>query len=242
MKIYKLITLLGFVLVISCKSEETSDNILTKEEIEEGWQPLFDGKTLTGWHLYNMDSVPLDSSAWEVTDGVIAYNYHSDDQIHEDLVTDKEYKDFDFTFEWKITPEGNSGVFINVKEHPDIPTAWASGPEYQLLDSLHIDYQFSPKKRPGVLFNLTEQITSVPAKPAGEWNTGRIKQENGVVEFYLNGILTTQMDFNSTEWENLVTNSGFTNFPDFGKATQGKIGLQRWQNNVGFRNLKIKEL
>ena len=45
------------------------------------------------------------------------------------------YDNYDFTFEWKITQRGNSDVFINVQESEDFPTAWITGPEYQLLDN-----------------------------------------------------------------------------------------------------------
>ena len=239
MKFFSVVFILS-VFLFSCQNPAESENYLSSEEQSEGWELLFDGKTLNGWHLYNLDS--SDSSAWKVEDGMIFYDYEEKDVTHEDLVTNNDYENFDLKFDWKIAPEGNSGVFINVTERKEIPTAWASGPEYQLLDSLHPDYQYSLKKRPGVLFNLTEQKTPIPAKAAGEWNHSRIVQKDGKIEFYLNGTLSTEMDLKSPEWVNLVSNSGFATFPDFGKTTHGKISLQRWQNDVWFRNLKIKRL
>lgn len=226
-----------FVL-ISCSQQK--ENSLTDKEQSEGWKLLFDGKTLTNWHLYN--DPDNTSSAWKVENGAIVYSADSANVEHEDLVTNEEFENYDFRFDWKISPEGNSGVFINVTERKEIPTAWASGPEYQLLDSLHPDYAINLKKRPGCLYNFLEQKNHVPAKLAGEWNHGRIKQENGKVEFYLNDILTAEQDFNSEQWKEMIKNSSFNYFPDFGKTTKGKIALQKWYKTVAFKNLKIRKL
>lgn len=223
-----------------CACSPSKDNKLSDQEEQEGWLLLFDGKTLNNWHLYNNpDST---NSSWRVENGAIVYLADSANVKHEDLVTDKEFENFDLKFEWKISEEGNSGVFINVVEKKEIPTAWASGPEYQLLDSLHPDYGINMKKRPGCLYNFSGQKNPVPAKPAGEWNQGRIKQENGKVEFYLNGLQTAEQDFKSDQWKEMIAASGFSYFPDFGKTTKGKIALQRWYKTVAFKNLKIREL
>lgn len=235
---YASFILISFILLCSCSKNE--DNQLTSDEEKEGWKLLFDGETLGNWHLYNNPNNP--SSAWKVENGAIVYSADSANVEHEDLVTNQEFENFDLRFGWKISEEGNSGVFINVVERKDIPTAWASGPEYQLLDSLHPDYAVNLKKRPGCLYNFSEQKNAVPAKPAGEWNQGRIKQENGKVEFYLNGIQTAEQDFNSEQWREMIQNSGFNYFPDFGKVTKGKIALQKWYKTIAFKNLKIKEL
>lgn len=227
------------LLLISC-SKNNTDNQLSAEEKQEGWKLLFDGKTLNNWHPYNNSGNT--SSAWKVENSAIVYSADSANVEHEDLVTNSEFSNFDLRFEWKISEGGNSGVFINVVERKDIPTAWASGPEYQLLDSLHPDYAINLKKRPGCLYNFSEQKNPVPAKPAGEWNQGRIKQENGKAEFYLNGILTAEQDFNSDQWKEMIQSSGFSYFQDFGKTAKGKIALQKWYKTIAFKNLKIREL
>jgi len=231
---------LTFSVALLCSCSRGSDlpNQLTPEEQKEGWELLFDGQSLNGWHLYNEGNKP---SAWKVENGELMYRSDSTRVEHEDLVTDKEFENYDFRFEWKISEEGNSGVFINVVERKDIPTAWASGPEYQLLDSLHPDYAVNLKKRAGCLYGFTEQKNPVPARPAGEWNQGRIVQQNGKVQFYLNGLLTAEQDMTGESWKEMIAASSFNYFPDFVKATKGRIGLQKWYKSVAFRNLKIKE-
>lgn len=214
------------------------DNTLTETEKAEGWVLLFDGMTTGGWHLYNK---PEAKPVWAAADGVLACDPLNGTGEHGDLVSDKAFENYDFKFEWKITESGNSGVFINVQEDPEFQQAWFTGPEYQLLDAGNKDYELV-EKRSGCLYGFASQITSTSTKPLGEWNSSRIKQVDGKVEFYLNGNLTAKVDFNSNEWKDFVANSGFKNFPQFGASTMGHITLQEWTSPIWFRNLKIKEL
>jgi hypothetical protein len=220
----------------SCSPAKDKNNQLTDDETKAGWHLLFDGTTTDGWHLYNRGKVP---SAWIVTNGEL-YCKPDGKLEHGDLITDKEYGNFDLQFEWKLIKYGNSGVFIDVIEDTAIRTAWASGPEYQLLDGLHPD-NTSPTKRSGCFFGLFAQLNPVDPKPAGEWNQSRIVQDHGKVQFYLNGVLTAQQDFHSQAWLDTVSHSHFNKFPEFGKHSNGRIGLQDWSKGVSFRNVKIRE-
>ncbi|AYN67394.1 DUF1080 domain-containing protein [Euzebyella marina] len=243
-----------FLVVASCKNDKktmnNSDtevieesnimlpNILTDEEKSEGWSLLFDGETTEGWHLYNdVDAKPI----WAAIDGILTCDPLNGNGEHGDLVSDQSYENYDFTFEWKMTESGNSGVFVNVHENEEFEEAWFTGPEYQLLDASNKDFSIE-EKRSGCLYGYAPQLTPTPTKAVGEWNTARIIQENGKIEFYLNGNLTAKADFNSQEWKDYVANSGFKNFPHFGASTKGHITLQEWTSPVWFRNLKIKEL
>jgi hypothetical protein len=222
----------------SCTEENGQNNHLTEAEIKEGWVLLFDGRSTEGWHLYNKGKI---TSAWKAENGELFCNAE-DSLLHGDLISDQEYGNFDLKFEWKIPRLGNSGVFINVLEREDVPYAWSSGPEYQLLEKTHPDYDKSPVKRPGCLYGFAPQTNAVEPKPTGEWNQSAIKQVNGKIEFYLNGVLTAQEDFTSQAWNDTVNKTGFKDFPEFGKHTRGHIGLQFWSRGISFRNIKIKEL
>ncbi|HTR30302.1 MAG TPA: DUF1080 domain-containing protein [Puia sp.] len=221
----------------SCSGTKDQNNQLTDQEIKAGWKLLFDGKTTDGWHLYNRGHVP---SAWIVVDDAL-YCKPDGKLEHGDLISDKDYENFDLQFEWKIIRYGNSGVFIDVVEDTAIRTAWASGPEYQLLDSSNPDYA-NPLKRSGALFGLYPQLNPAALKPFGEWNQSRIVQSNGKIAFFLNGVQTLNLDLRSAAWADTVAKSNFQKFPEFGKHTKGKIGLQDWSKGVSFRNMKIKEI
>ncbi len=220
-----------------CSGPKDQNNRLTDQEVKDGWKLLFDGKTTDGWHLYNRGHVP---SAWIVVNNEL-YCKPDGKLEHGDLISDKDYGNFDLQFEWKIIKYGNSGVFIDVVEDTAIRTAWASGPEYQLLDASHPDYA-NPLKRSGALFGLYPQLNPADLKPFGEWNQSRIVQSNGKVQFYLNGVQTLNLDLRSPAWADTVAKSSFQRFPEFGKHTNGKIGLQDWSKGVSFRNVKIKEM
>ncbi len=229
------------VALCSCTENKAENNELTKQETEEGWKLLFDGKTTDGWHLYNKGKV---ASSWTVKDGVLACNTDTTGIEHGDLVSDKIYKNFDLKFDWKISKAGNSGVFVNVIEQDTIPTAWASGPEYQLLEHENIGaaYLKDSTKWSACLYSFKPQQNPAKLKPLGEWNESNIKQNNGKIEFYLNGVLTAEQDLTADTWKNMVSKSGFKYFPLFGKNTSGRIALQEWSKGVAFRNIKVKEL
>jgi hypothetical protein len=237
-KIFFFASLFTFVLV-GCSEKKVGVNELSSEESEEGWKLLFDGKTANGWHLYNKANAP---SAWIVKDGELFCNPDTFDVEHGDLVSDAEFTNYELKFDWKITEAGNSGVFINVLENDTIPRAWASGPEYQLLDHQGIgkDYLKDSTKWAACLYGFTPQKNLSQPKPAGQWNESRITQENGKITFYLNGVLTAEQDLNSAKWKEMVDNSGFKYFPHFGKNTKGRISLQDWSKGVSFRNIKIR--
>jgi hypothetical protein len=252
--LYVKLLLLG-CLLIGCKEKVKKDartwrtkkstienqvhNQLLDVEKEQGWSLLFDGKSLDGWHLYNKpDSTHL--SAWEVKDGLLYCNAVDESRVFGDLVTDKVYENYELVFEWQMALRGNGGVFINVQEAAEFQATYRTGPEYQLLEPAHMDTQ-TPKKQAGSLWGVSPQVNAADAKPVGQWNTSRIIQKDGKIEFYLNGKLTAQEDLNSSEWQKKLAQSNFKDNPDFGRVSKGKIALQNWYFESWFRNMKIRE-
>jgi hypothetical protein len=227
-----------FLVLQSCGNDTAGPNRLTREERNEGWSLLFDGETTNGWHVYNKGKV---AAIWQVKDGELYSDPENMSLETGDLVSDRQFENFELKFEWKMTKGGNSGVFINVLERDDIPTPWASGPEYQLLENSHQDYT-NDVKRPGCLYGFDAQKNRVESLPFGQWNQSRIRQVDGKIEFYLNGVLTAEKDLTSAEWQASVAESNFKGFPEFGKRISGHIVLQDWAKGVAFRNIKVKVL
>jgi hypothetical protein len=236
--IHGFVLLSTLFLLTACEKEAAGPNTLSKAEKSEGWVLLFDGATTNGWHVYNKGKV---ASIWQVKDGELYSDPENMSLETGDLVSDRQFEDFELKFEWKMTKGGNSGVFINVLEREDIPTPWASGPEYQLLENSHQDYT-NEVKRPGCLYGFDAQKTTVESFPFGQWNESRIRQVDGKIEFYLNGVLTAEKDLTSAEWQASVAESNFKGFPEFGKRISGHIVVQDWAKGVSFRNIKIREL
>jgi len=220
-------------------------NTLTDAEKAEGWQLLFDGKTTTGWKGYNKKTFP--EKGWEVVDGTIhcIASGTGEAGFGGDIITEKQYKDFEFSLEWKISKGGNSGIFILAQEKAK-QLIWKSAPEMQILDNEnHPDAKLGENgnRKAGSLYDL---IPANPqnAKPFGEWNKVRILVYQGTVVFYQNNAKVLEFHLWTQDWKDLINKSKFKGWKDFinagGPDKKGYIGLQDHGNDVWFRNIKIK--
>ncbi len=204
------------------------------------WEKLFDGKSLTGWHTYLKAGQPV-SDKWKVEDNAIVLTSGGAG----DLVTDKEYGDFELEIEWKIAEKGNSGVIFHVNEDPKYRATYATGPEMQVLDDeRHPDATKGRdgNHKAGSLYDLLPPSDFSVVKPAGEWNKAKLIIKEGKAEQYLNGKKVVEYPTNGPEWDKMVENSKFKGWPGFGKFQKGHIALQDHGDKVWYRNIRIREL
>lgn len=211
--------------------------------VEDGYTSLFDGKTTAGWHSYGKDKA---GERWMVADGAM-YLDTSMKQGYQtsgggDLVSEKEYGDFDLKLEWKISPKGNSGIiFYSHEDSSKYKESWNTGPEMQIVDNDgHPDGKLI-KHQAGDLYDLISS-SSKAAKPVGEWNEVEVRSKGGKLELFLNGTNTVTTNLWDDNWKKLVADSKFKKWPDFGTYKKGRIVLQDHGNTVWFRNIRIKEL
>lgn len=222
---------------------EAGPNTLTAKQEAEGWQLLFDGQSVSGWHKYG--NLPV-GSAWKIADGALFLDAAEKDnwQIKGggDIVSDDEFDNFHLRLDWKIDTCGNSGVMFYVHEDSvKYQYPWMTGPEMQVLDnSCHPDGKII-KHRAGDLYDI---ITSAPetVKPALEWNQAEIKSVNGELEFYLNGTKILNTTLWNDKWKEDLKKTKWKDYPDFGQYKKGRIALQDHGNNVWYRNIMIKKL
>jgi hypothetical protein len=175
-----------------------------------------------------------------VQDGALHLNPKSKEG-RGDIVTSKEFSNFDLKIEWKISPKGNSGIIFYVKEDPKIEASFESGPEMQVLDNNgHPDGKI-PKHRAGDLYDLIS-CSKETVKPVGEWNQVEIIASHGDLKLFLNGYNVVHTTMWNDDWKKMIAGSKFKEWPVFGTFTSGRIDLQDHGDEVWFRNIKIKEL
>ena len=221
----------------SCAS--TLHNKLTKEEKSDGWQLLFDGKTLNGWRDYNGDKL---TAPWFATDGTIQARGGGGD-AHGYIVTSKNYENFDLVWDWKIAKGGNSGMLYHVVENPAFKVPYVTGPEYQLIDNLGFPEPLEDWQKTAADYAMhVADISKLIIKPAGEWNSSRIVFDNGHVEHWLNGQKVVEFEAWTEDWFARKHSGKWENAPEYGLASTGVICLQDHGSAAWFRNMKIKEL
>ncbi|MCS7253414.1 MAG: DUF1080 domain-containing protein [Armatimonadota bacterium] len=178
---------------------------------EEGFVPLFNGKDLSGWKV-------MGAQSWEVKDGVLICHGKGSGW----LCTEREYENFVLRLEYKISKDGNSGIFIRtgLKGRQS-----RIGMEVQILDS------YGRKPTTGTAGAIYGAVvpTKEASKPAGEWNEVEITCDGPKVTVILNGekIIDVNMDEHPLLKDRL---------------RKGYIGLQNHGSYVEFRNIRIKEL
>jgi hypothetical protein len=226
-------------------------NTLTSAEQASGWRLLFDGKTFNGWRGLGYDTVP--TAHWKIENGAI--RKLSDGQVPllpdgqpaagGDLMTRDTFRDFELTWDWKISRAGNSGVKYNVSEEismANAPNHAALGFEYQMLDdSLHEDNKV-PSHRAGALYDLIPPNANKVLKPVGEWNSSTIWFRGNHGEHWLNGKKIVEFDLGTPLMDSLLKASKYRSIKGFADKRAGHIVLQDHVDEVWFRSIKIRRL
>jgi hypothetical protein len=210
-----------------------TDNTLTDRERKNGWQLLFDGTTFQGWHGYNMQKIP---DVWSVTDGCFMVG-----GAGQDIVTDKTYRKFAFTAEYKLSKGANGGIIYQVKEAPGYKYPYATGAEFQLIDQDNWHEPLEDWQIHGAYYAMYPPKAK-PYRPVGEWNHLLLVVDGNKVTLMINGVETVSYEKYSDDW-NVKRNSGrWDGYPDWGKFDEGSVSIQNHGSKLWFKNIKIKEL
>jgi hypothetical protein len=236
------VRLMAIVMALFFSAGLLAQNKLTKEEKQEGYVMLFNGKKTKGWRGFQKDFFP---DKWVVEDGTL----HFDPKVEGsggDIIFDKEFSDFHMKIEWKIEEGGNSGIFYLGSEDDAYKAIYQTAPEMQVLDNeKHPDAKKGKdgNRMSGSLYDL------IPANPqnskgAGVWNSAEIIIKDKHVTHIQNGEVVVEFDYGTDEWNVLVAGSKFPGLnPDWAQLQEsGYFGLQDHGNHVWYRSIKIKEL
>lgn len=200
------------------------------------WVKLFNGKSLEGWHSYLKKEA---SSKWQVEDKAIVLMAKGAG----DLLTDKEYENFELELEWKISEGGNSGILFHVHEDAQYRASDLTGPEMQVLDNeRHPNAKQGPNRTAGSLFDMIAPSDPTACKPAGQWNKARIRVRDSHVEYYLNEKKIVEYQIGSPEWDKLLSTSKYKGWPGYARFKKGAIALQDHGDKVWYRAIRLREL
>ena len=226
-----------FVVLLACgvsfAATAQEHNTLTKKERKAGWQLLWNGRDLSGWKS-NSSNGDM-NKGWKAVDGELVIMARSGAG---DIITEKRYHAFELSVDFKITEGANSGIKYFIGENGSI------GCEFQILDDEnHPDAKmgFNGNRRLGSLYDL------IPADgwalvAKRDWNTARIVVRGNHVEHWLNGVKILEYEKNNDMWDTIVSHSKFAKVENFAGGDGGHILLQDHNDEVHYRNLKIREL
>lgn len=203
-----------------------------------GWYYLFDGTDTEGWRGYNEEGLPEN---WVIEDGTLKTLGLGGDSSGDIVYGDEEFDEFELSLEWKMSEGGNSGIFYHVVEDDKYATAYMTGPEYQIMtqpvqaenemQSVGADYGMYGTNYKGDAADLTDK-----------WNISKIRFTNEKVSYWLNGEKTVEFVAWDQDWKKRKKEGKWNDFPDYGEAKAGLIGLQDHGSVAWFKNIKIRKL
>jgi len=174
---------------------------------------LFNGKDLSGWKIHGTEK-------WYAEKGELICE-SGPDKEYGYLTTDKDFKDFELTVDFKLVSNGNSGVFFHSSLEGTKITGWQAevAPPGSHTGGIYESY--------GREWLIKPEAEKEKILKADDWNTMKVKVQGDDVTTWLNG---TQMIFLKDE--------------KIGGRT-GKIALQIHAGGrvkVRWKNIRIKEL
>ncbi|MBA4321512.1 MAG: hypothetical protein C0408_01710, partial [Odoribacter sp.] len=210
---------------IYVKEIDEKDYNLSHEEKAEGFVSIFNGRNLDNW--------TGDKESYVAEDGMIVI--HPGQGSGGNLFTEKEYADFNFRFEFLLTPAANNGLGIRA---PLTGDAAYAGMELQILDNTAPVYSnLQPYQYHGSVYGVIPAKTGY-LKPVGEWNFQEVSVKGTRIRVTLNGTVIVDGDIaNARDYGAMDHND----HPGLKNKT-GHIGFLGHGSLVKFRNIRIKDL
>lgn len=196
-------------------------NSLTRQERKEGFERLFDGKTLDHWHSIKFQP---DAGPWQVRKGVLTWQRGGSW-----LATDETFYDFVLRLEYRTGPQSNSGIYLRAA--PEGNPAF-SGMELQILGVR------SGATGPHITGSLYGAVAASKdmTKPDGEWNSVEVTLIKRDLTAVWNGERVLSVNLDDPQYARAEQR------PLSARLPQGHIGLQAYPTGapVEFRNIRIK--
>ncbi|QED37005.1 DUF1080 domain-containing protein [Antarcticibacterium arcticum] len=242
-----ILSFVGLILLGACKNKQTEpiqNNAIvtestTQPEDEGEWLYLSEGEAARGWRAYNeKEGLP---EGWVIENGIISSLGKGGDIGGDIVFGNDSFGEFELLLEWKIAKGGNSGIFYHVVEGEEYEAPYFTGPEYQIRD--HDANNGDPLHILGADYGMYKPTYAEDVVDrSGQWNSSRIIFTNKKVTYYLNGQKTVEFVPWSSDWNHRKATGKWKDFPEYGEAKTGLIGLQDHGSEIYFRNIRIKKL
>ena len=236
----------AIVLILSCQNntkKNTSTTSVQNKKVDQPWVSLSPLNSLDGWHMYQDKTGQ--KIGWSVNDGVFTYNSDiAKGKGNKSLISDETYTSFEIKFEWKLSPNSNSGFMWGVYEGDEFDAPYLTGPEIQIIDAdIYGDDKKNQIHTTGSLYDMIAP-DHVMSKPAGEWNSYHIiiDQEENKGSVIHNGMEINRFPLHGPEWDALVAKSKFSEMSSFGKYKEGHLCFQDHPGVISYKNIQIKRL
>ena len=191
---------------------------------DDAWVSLFDGKTLKGWTQKN------GTATYRVDEGTIV-GKTNEGSPNSFLCTDKDYGDFELTFEVKVDDQLNSGVQFRSRSTKDYENGRVHGPQVEIALGGTAGRIYGEALVDAAWMCAEGDAAAKAAFKAGEWNQYRVRAVGKKIETWVNGVPTASF---ADEKSGMM--SGF-----IGLQVHG-IGKGEGPYQVRWRNIKIKDL
>jgi len=191
-------------------------NTLSETERDQGFELLFNGRSLAGWKH---------SGNWKAQKGAIARSGRGGSLVY---VSKKVPDDFELRFHWRVAAGSNSGIYYRPGQY-----------EYQILDNAkHVDGR-NPRTSAASLYFCIAPSHDATAK-VGTWNTGRIVAKGTVIQHWLNGKKVIDFDYADPRWKEHVELLRLRG----GKldARGASLNLQDHGDPVWYRSIRIRAI
>lgn len=177
---YKIVVLAFFGIFLSLESSAQSG-------LKDNWEPLFNGKDLSGWKQLN-GKAKYEVSNHEIV-GTTVPNEHNSF-----LVTSKEYGDFILELELKVDPSMNSGIQIRSLSTADYQNGRVHGYQVEVDPSgRKWSGGIYDEGRRGWLYPLEVNSVAKEAFKNGQWNKYRIECIGNTIRTWVNGVPTANL-------------------------------------------------
>ena len=200
-------------------------SVLSDEEKQQGFDMLFDGNNLNNW-IGN-------KTGYLVENGTMVVNPAGGSGGN--LYTAKEYGDFEYRFEFQLTPGANNGLGIRTPTEGD---AAYVGMELQILDNEADIYKnLNAYQYHGSVYGV------IPAKrgflkPTGEWNEEVVVAKGSKIKVILNGQVIMEGDIKEASKNGTADHKDHPGLHN----PKGHIGFLGHGSVVRFRNIRVKTL